>query len=59
MTLKVKATTAVEFDTPEIRTTGKIVSQGDQVAGGISQMQHEHDKVQKGTDTSGKPVATP
>ncbi len=57
VTFKVKATEAVEFDTPEIRTTGKIVSQGDQVAGGISQMHHEHDKVMFGNSVSGPPVA--
>lgn len=56
LTLKVKAETAVEFDTPEIRTTGKIVSQGDQVAGGISQMQHVHNGVQSGNGSTNKPV---
>lgn len=52
VTLKVKATEAVEFDTPEIRTTGKIVSQGDQVAAGISQVEHQHDKTPAGNLTS-------
>lgn len=42
-TLNIKAATAVNFDTPQINTTGKIVSQGDQVAGGISQIEHIHD----------------
>lgn len=56
MTLKVKADTAVEFDTPEIRTTGKIVSQGDQVAAGISQVNHVHGGVQAGNGQSAKPV---
>lgn len=56
LTLKVKAQTAVEFDTPEIRTTGKILSQGDQVAGGISQMQHVHNGVQTGNGSTNKPV---
>ncbi|PLP87607.1 phage baseplate assembly protein V [Pseudomonas sp. FFUP_PS_473] len=51
LTLKVKADTAVEFDTPVIRTTGRIESAGDQVAGGVSQMQHVHE----GSDK--KPVA--
>jgi phage baseplate assembly protein V len=54
--LKVKATEAVEFDTPEIRTTGKIVSQGDQVAAGISQVEHQHDKTPAGNLTT-PPVA--
>lgn len=57
MTLKVKAETAVEFDTPEIRTTGKIVSAGDQVAGGISQIGHGHIEVMKGPAISGPPAA--
>ncbi|PLP87422.1 phage baseplate assembly protein V [Pseudomonas sp. FFUP_PS_473] len=51
LTLKVKADDAVEFDTPVIRTTGRIESVGDQVAGGVSQMQHVHE----GSDK--KPVA--
>lgn len=57
MTLKVKAETAVEFDTPEIRTTGKIVSAGDQVAAGISQVKHGHTEVMKGPAVSGPPAA--
>jgi phage baseplate assembly protein V len=57
MTLKVKADTAVEFDTPEIRTTGKIVSAGDQVAAGISQIDHPHSGVVKGSEQSGPAVA--
>ena len=56
LTLKVKAATAVEFDTPEIRTTGKIVSAGDQVAAGISQIQHGHTGVMPGPGTSGPPA---
>lgn len=56
LTLKVKAETAVEFDTPLISTTGKIVSQGDQVAGGISQIQHVHNGVQAGNGSTSKPV---
>ncbi|MFL1562485.1 phage baseplate assembly protein V [Pseudomonas sp. O64] len=57
MTLKVRADTAVEFDTPEIRTTGKIVSAGDQVAAGISQIDHPHSGVVKGSEVSGPAVA--
>lgn len=57
MTLRVKAETAVEFDTPLIRTTGKIVSAGDQVAAGISQVQHGHTEVMKGPAVSGPPAA--
>lgn len=42
MTLRVTAGTAVEFDTPVIRTTGKIESAGDQIAAGVSQINHPH-----------------
>lgn len=56
---KVKASTAVEFDTPIIRATGRIESTGDQVAGGVSQMNHPHDDTmpQLGAQ-SGPPIAT-
>lgn len=56
VTLKVKAEAAVEFDTPLIRTTGRIESDGDQLAGGISQMYHPHEGVMPGPGQSGKPV---
>lgn len=55
-TLNIKATTGVNFDTPQITQTGTIVSQGDQVAGGISQIEHLHGAVQVGNDQSGPPV---
>ncbi|WP_373876216.1 phage baseplate assembly protein V [Pseudomonas mosselii] len=58
LTFKVKAETAVEFDTPVIRTTGQIVSQGDQIAAGVSQVNHPHAGVTMGTQQSGKPVVT-
>ncbi|WP_430624181.1 phage baseplate assembly protein V [Pseudomonas entomophila] len=58
LTLKVKADTAVEFDTPVIRTTGQIVSQGDQIAAGVSQVNHPHTGVTVGNQQSGKPVVT-
>lgn len=41
-TLNISASTAVNFDTPVINTTGQIVSAGDQVAGGVSQIGHHH-----------------
>lgn len=41
-TLNITASTAVNFDTPVINTTGKIISAGDQVADGISQVGHRH-----------------
>ncbi|RMQ98416.1 Phage baseplate assembly protein V [Pseudomonas savastanoi pv. glycinea] len=55
-TLNIKATTGVNFDTPQITQTGTIVSQGDQVAGGISQIEHEHIAVQVGDGQSGPPA---
>lgn len=55
-TLNIKATTAVNFDTPKITQTGRIESAGDQVAGGVSQIGHLHDGVQLGHDQSGPPV---
>ena len=56
VTLKVKAEVAVEFDTPVIRTTGRIESAGDQVAAGISQVEHVHDGVLRGVGSTNKPV---
>ena len=56
VTLKVKAEAAVEFDTPLIRTTGRIESDGDQVAAGISQVNHVHDNVLNGLGSTNKPV---
>lgn len=55
-TLNVRAATAVNFDTPLITQTGKIISQGDQIAGGISQINHPHAGVKAGPDQSGPPV---
>jgi len=56
MTLKVKAGTLVEFDTPLIKTTGRIESVGDQVAAGISQVEHVHGGVMAGPSQTQKPV---
>lgn len=42
-TFRVKADTAVEFDTPLISTTGRIVSTGDQIAAGVSTSTHVHE----------------
>jgi phage baseplate assembly protein V len=56
-TLNIKATTSVNFDTPVINQTGKIVSTGDQVAGGVSQIEHVHIGVQAGSGNSGPPAA--
>ncbi|MBT9263589.1 phage baseplate assembly protein V [Pseudomonas sp. MG-9] len=56
-TLNIKAATAVNFDTPVINQTGKIVSTGDQIAGGVSQIEHVHTNVQAGSGNSGPPAA--
>lgn len=56
-TLNIKASAAVNIDSPVVNQTGKIVSQGDQVAGGISQIEHVHSGVQAGNGQSGAPVA--
>ena len=55
-TLNIKASVAVNFETPSITQTGQIVSQGDQVAGGISQINHVHTSTQPGSGQSGAPA---
>lgn len=55
-TLNIKATTAVNIDTPVINQTGNIVSTGDQVAGGVSQIKHVHTDTQPGGGQSGAPA---
>lgn len=55
-TLNIKAGASVNFETPLITQTGRIVSGGDQVAAGVSQVEHLHTKVQVGTAQSGPPV---
>jgi len=55
-TLNIKATKAVNFDTPVINQTGKVVSAGDQIAGGVSQIEHVHTHVQAGSGNSGPPA---
>lgn len=54
-TLNISASTAVNFDTPVINTTGRIVSAGDQVANGISQISHVHGGVEPGAGNTGAP----
>ena len=56
VTLNVKATDSENFDTPLITSTGRIESAGDQVAGGVSQIEHLHDGVMVGQALSGPPV---
>jgi len=55
-TLNIRASSAVNIDTPILSQTGKIVSQGDQIAGGISQIQHVHTSVQPGSGQTGVPA---
>jgi len=52
-----KATNQMTFDTPKAHFTGEIDSDGDQVAEGISQVNHGHTKVKEGDDISGPPAA--
>jgi phage baseplate assembly protein V len=57
-TLNIQAATAVNFDTPQITTTGKIVSAGDQVAAGVSQVNHPHENTMPAVgQQSGKRMA--
>lgn len=55
-TLNIRAGVAVNFETPQITQTGRILSDGDQVAGGISQIEHAHSGVMPGNGQSGAPV---
>ncbi|MFL6873873.1 phage baseplate assembly protein V [Pseudomonas marginalis] len=55
-TLNIKAGTSVNFDTPLITQSGRIVSEGDQVAGGVSQINHPHSEVMPGNGQSGPAV---
>lgn len=56
VTLNIKATDSVNFDTPLLTSTGRIESAGDQIAGGISQIDHLHGNVMVGQAQSGPPV---
>ena len=56
VTLNIKASDSVNFDTPLITSTGRIESDGDQVAAGVSQVNHSHSDVQPGSGESGPPV---
>lgn len=55
-TLNIRASSGVNIDTPTLTQSGKIVSQGDQVAAGISQINHVHSGVQPGPGQTGAPV---
>ncbi|NBF04703.1 phage baseplate assembly protein V [Pseudomonas sp. Fl5BN2] len=54
--LNVRASSGVSIDTPTLTQSGKIVSQGDQIAAGISQINHVHSGVQPGPGQTGVPV---
>lgn len=56
VTLNIKASDSVNFDTPLIKTTGRIESAGDQVAAGISQIEHQHGNVLNGGGQTSPPV---
>lgn len=55
-TLNIRASSGVNIDTPTLTQSGKIVSQGDQIAAGISQINHVHSGVQPGPGQTGAPV---
>lgn len=55
-TLNITASSAVNIDTPLLTQTGKIVSQGDQIAGGVSQINHVHGGVMPGSGQTTAPV---
>ncbi|MDF0730568.1 phage baseplate assembly protein V [Pseudomonas entomophila] len=55
-TLNIRASTAVNIESPLLKHSGRIVSQGDQVAAGISQVQHVHGGVQGGNGQTGRPA---
>ena len=60
--LIVRAKSSVLIDAPLVRITGDlavdggITSGGDQIAAGVSQINHKHDGVATGGGTTGKPV---
>ncbi|QZI69525.1 phage baseplate assembly protein [Pseudomonas protegens] len=55
-TLNIRASSGVNIDSPTLSMSGKIVSQGDQIAAGISQINHVHSGVQPGPGQTGAPV---
>lgn len=57
-TFTVNAASGAQFNTPEINATGRIVSDGDQIAAGVSQVNHPHQGVTKGLEQSGPPVVS-
>lgn len=55
-TLNIRAASTVAIETPTLSQSGKIVSQGDQVAGGISQINHVHPGVMAGPGQTAPPA---
>ncbi len=55
-TLNIRASSGINIDSPTLSMSGKIVSQGDQLAAGISQINHVHSGVQPGPGQTGVPV---
>lgn len=49
------APTKIVLDTPLVEVTGRVESVEDQVAGTVSQMEHTHSEVVRGSDSTGKP----
>lgn len=55
-TAKIQATDKITLDCPHVHVTGKITSDGDQIAGTISQQKHKHKGVSSGKDTTQEPI---
>lgn len=55
-TLNIKASVAVNVDTPIIRQTGQLVAQGDVLAAGVSLSTHPHGGVVVGDDQTSPPL---
>lgn len=54
--LNIRAASSVAIDAPTLSQSGKIVSQGDQVAAGISQINHVHPGVMAGPGQTAPPA---
>lgn len=55
-TLNIKASVAVNFDTPVINQTGGFIAKGDVVGAGVSLSTHPHGGVTGGNDQTSSPV---
>ena len=56
--LNINAKAGIVIDSPTITLTGSLTSKGDQVAGGISQINHKHLGVTSGSQITGIPVGS-